>query len=36
MANMSNTYGKIAFESTSLEYMTVFVHYFHKVKSKEY
>ena len=36
MANMSNTYGKITFESTSLEYLTVFVHYFHKVKSKEF
>ena len=36
MANTSNTYGKITFESTSLEYLTVFVHYFQKVKSKEY
>ena len=36
MANMSNAYGKITFESTSLEYLIVFVHYFHKVKSKEY
>lgn len=36
MANMSNTYGKIKFESTSLKYLAVFVHYFQKVKSKEY
>lgn len=36
MANMSNAFGNITFESTSLEYLTVFVHYFHKVKSKEF
>ena len=36
MANMSNAFGKITFESTSLEYLTVFVHYFHKIKSEEY
>ena len=36
MANVSCAYGKIEFESTSPEYLTIFIHYFQKVKSKEY
>lgn len=36
MANISNTYGHITFESTSLDYLAIFVHYFQKVKSEEY
>ena len=36
MANMSNAFGEITFESTSLEYLTVFVHYFQRVKSNEF
>ena len=33
---MSNTYGTIKFESTSLEYLAIFMHYFQKVKLEEY
>ena len=36
MANMSNASGTIKFESTSLEYLAIFVHYFQKVKLEEY
>lgn len=36
MANMSNAYGNITFESTSLDYLAIFVHYFQRVKSEEY
>lgn len=36
MANMSNAFGSITFESTSLDYLAIFVHYFQKVKSEEY
>lgn len=36
MANMSNAFGNITFESTSLDYLAIFVHYFQKVKLEEY
>ena len=36
MANMSNAYGNITFESTSLDYLAIFVHYFQRVKSNEF
>lgn len=36
MANMSNAFGNIAFESTSLDYLAIFVHYFQKVQLENY
>lgn len=36
MANMSNAFGNITFESTSLDYLAISVHYFQKVKLEEY
>ena len=36
MANMSSAFENIAFESTSLDYLAIFVHYFQKVQLENY
>lgn len=36
MATTSNAYGTITFESTSIEYLAIFAHYFQKARSSEF